>query len=73
MDGLKLAFEAVSAFGTVGLSTGITPQLSVPSRLLLVATMLVGKVGPMTLVAALAGRAARAVSVRYPEERLGLG
>ena len=73
MDALKLAFEAVSAFGTVGLSTGITPQLSAPSRLLLVATMLVGKVGPMTLVTALAGRAARAVSVRYPEERLGLG
>lgn len=73
-DLMKVAFEVVSAFGTVGLSTGITPELSVPSRLLIVATMLVGKVGPVTAAIALARRmAAGGVAVRYPEERVSLG
>lgn len=73
-DLLKILFEVVSAFGTVGLSTGITAELSVPSRLLLVATMLVGKVGPVTFAIALARRmAAGGAAVRYPEERISLG
>ena len=71
---LAIVFEVVSAFGTVGLSTGITPQLSIPSRLLLTATMLVGKVGPVTFAVSLARRmAAGAAHVRYPEERISLG
>lgn len=54
---LDLAFEAVSAFGTVGLSTGITPELSDGAHLLLVLTMFAGRLGPLTLVLALASRA----------------
>lgn len=74
-DPLAILFEVVSAFGTVGLSTGITPQLSTPSRLLIVATMLVGKVGPVTFAMALAqrSRAAAGAHLRYPEERVSLG
>ena len=72
-DPVATLFEVVSAFGTVGLSTGITAQLSVASRWLLVATMLVGKVGPVTLVMALAQRRERSVHWRFPEERIGLG
>ncbi len=69
---LGLVFEAVSAFATVGLSTGITGSLSVPGRLVLILTMLVGRIGPLTLALALAGRG-RAAAVARPEERLLIG
>lgn len=50
-------FEAVSAFGTVGLSTGITPDLDEAGRLMITAGMFAGRLGPLTLVLALAARA----------------
>lgn len=56
-----LAFESVSAFGTVGLSTGVTPQLSTGGKLLIIALMFVGRVGPLTLAVVLA----RKVRARY--------
>lgn len=46
---INLLFEATSAFGTVGLSTGITPDLSVPSKAVLILTMYIGRLGPMTV------------------------
>jgi Trk-type K+ transport system membrane component len=61
------AFESVSAFGTVGLSTGITPGLPEPSLLVLAFTMLVGRVGPVTLGMALVLRQ-REARFRHPEE-----
>ncbi|NLG68330.1 MAG: TrkH family potassium uptake protein, partial [Firmicutes bacterium] len=74
LDATAILFEVVSAFGTVGLSLGITAELSDLSLLLLAITMVVGKVGPVTFAVALARRAAaRAAHVRYPEERIGLG
>ncbi len=60
-------FESVSAFGTVGLSTGITPQLPAIDQLVLMGLMLVGRVGPITLGAALVLRAQRS-KYRFPEE-----
>jgi potassium uptake TrkH family protein len=60
-------FEATSAFGTVGLSTGITAALPAVAQLTLAATMLVGRVGPATLGAALVLRS-RPTPFRYPEE-----
>ena len=62
-----VAFEAVSAFGTVGLSTGITPELTAPGHLLTAFTMLIGRVGPVTLGTAMVLRF-RAVRIRHPEE-----
>ncbi len=53
---LDLAFEAVSALSTVGLSTGITPSLGVPAKLLLSALMLAGRVGLLGCVLALSPR-----------------
>ncbi|RJO68786.1 MAG: ATPase [Myxococcales bacterium] len=44
-----LLFEQLSAFGTVGLSTGVTPQLSAAGRLWIILTMFVGRLGPLTL------------------------
>jgi len=54
---LREAFDVVSAFGTVGLSTGITPSLQPGSWLVLVVVMYIGRVGPLTLSVALLGRA----------------
>ena len=71
-DPFAVTFEAVSAFATVGLSTGITPALTAPGKLLIIALMFVGRIGPLTLVLALANQAA-ARSYRLPEERVGIG
>lgn len=65
-------FEVTSAFGTVGLSTGITAQLSTPSQYVIIMTMFIGRVGPLTLLIAMAGRAA-SPRYEYPEERIALG
>ena len=65
-------FEAASAFGTVGLSTGITGAVGPTGHLILVLIMLAGRVGPVTFVTALALRE-RARAYRYPEERPIIG
>lgn len=65
-------YEVSSALGTVGVSTGITASLLPASQLVLVATMFLGRVGALTLVAALAGTSNKA-SYEYPEERIMLG
>lgn len=61
-------FEAISAFGTVGLSTGITPTLPVPARFVLAVLMFAGRLGPMTFATALALRDRRRL-IRMPEAR----
>ncbi|WP_369069150.1 TrkH family potassium uptake protein [Kineococcus terrestris] len=65
-------FEAVSAFATVGLSTGITADLPEPAHLVLVALMFLGRVGPLSLASALALRE-RGRRHRLPEERTIVG
>ncbi|WP_406316978.1 TrkH family potassium uptake protein [Streptosporangium sp. NBC_01639] len=64
----RVLFEVVSAFGTVGLSTGITPDVGTAGRLTLTALMFVGRLGPVTLGAALALHV-QTRRFRYPEER----
>jgi trk system potassium uptake protein len=65
-------FEAISAFGTVGLSTGITADLNDLGRAVLVALMFLGRTGPYTLAVALALRERRRL-YRFPEERPLIG
>lgn len=65
-------FEAVSAFGTVGLSTGITAELGTAGELVVVLLMFVGRLGPVTLVSALALRE-RTRRYQLPEERPMMG
>lgn len=69
---LAVLFETVSAFGTVGLSTGLTPELSVPGRILIALTMFLGRVGPLTVAFAAAQARSRS-SLRYPEEKIMVG
>jgi trk system potassium uptake protein TrkH len=61
-------FEAISAFATVGLSTGITPELDLAGQAVLMPLMLIGRVGPVTLFVALVLRE-RERLYAYPEER----
>ncbi len=70
---LPLLFETTSAFGTVGLSTGVTPDLSAPGRVLIILTMFAGRVGPLTLAFALARRSRPLPPVQYLEERVAVG
>jgi trk system potassium uptake protein TrkH len=67
-----LLFEVVSAFGTVGLSTGVTPTLSPVGKLVIILTMFVGRIGPLTLAVALAERPI-AGRFRYPDDHVIIG
>jgi trk system potassium uptake protein TrkH len=67
-----LLFEAVSAFGTVGLSTGITPTLSAAGKWVIMLLMFVGRVGPLTL-ALVIGRKDIRQAIRLPEEEVIVG
>ncbi len=68
---LPLMFETVSAFGTNGMSAGASPQLSLAGTIIFMFTMLVGRVGPLTLVMLLAPR--DDTTYRYPEEPVRIG
>ncbi|HET9344198.1 MAG TPA: potassium transporter TrkG [Candidatus Limnocylindrales bacterium] len=69
---VNTTFEAISAFATVGLTTGVTPELPDSARLLVTAAMFVGRLGPLTLVLALAAQR-RTVSHRPAAESLRIG
>ena len=72
MDLDRVLFEAVSAFGTVGLSTGITAALPAPAQYVLILLMFTGRLGPITVASALALRQRRKL-FRYPQERPVVG
>lgn len=71
-DFLALLFETTSAFGTVGLSMGVTTHLSSVGRLLITLTMFAGRVGPLTIAFAVAQRQQKA-AIKYPQEKIMVG
>jgi trk system potassium uptake protein TrkH len=71
-DFIQILFEVVSAFATVGLSTGITAKISAAAKLVLIATMYIGRVSVLLLMAAILGDP-RPSAVHYPEENLLVG
>ena len=73
LDTLKVIFEAVSGFCTVGLSLGITSQLSVTGRILLILAMFVGRIGAITILIYLMNRKPVANNIKYPEGRILIG
>jgi Trk-type K+ transport system membrane component len=75
LEGSPLAttmFEVTSALGIVGLSTGLTPELDTPGRFVLIALMMIGRLGPLTVGTALVLRERQRL-YRFPEERPFLG
>lgn len=69
---LEAAFEVISALGTVGLSTGITPQLSDIGRTVIILAMFIGRLGPISVFVALS-RADRSSNLEYPQEEPLIG
>lgn len=68
----RLAFEVISAFSTTGLSTGLTPLLTPAGKVIVIATMFAGRVGPLTIALALSVERTRALH-RLPTETLPVG
>jgi trk system potassium uptake protein TrkH len=69
---IRVLFETVSAFATVGLSTGITASVTVFAKLVLISTMYIGRVGVLLLMSAIVGDPTL-TRARYPEENLLVG
>jgi trk system potassium uptake protein TrkH len=71
-DFIRLFFEVMSGFGTVGLTTGITPQLKDISRLILIVTMFIGRVGILTVAVALS-KTHKTRTSKFIEDRIMIG
>ncbi len=69
---LSALFEVVSAFGTVGLSMGITDHLTTEAKLILCIVMYVGRLGPLTLIMALTSKK-KNLNIKFPEEQIMIG
>jgi trk system potassium uptake protein len=69
---IQLLFEVVSAFATVGLSTGITGSVSATAKLILIVVMYIGRVGVLLFMSAMLGDP-RPTNIHYPEENLLVG
>lgn len=67
-----IVFECVSAFGTVGLTRGLTPELAEPSKAVIILTMFAGRIGILTFILSLSGPP-RPLNYRLPETRVPLG
>ncbi|MDQ3072584.1 MAG: ATPase, partial [Bacteroidota bacterium] len=68
-DLAAVAFECFSAYSTVGLSVGITPALSIPSKIVITCTMFLGRVGTLTLLIALVNKITTK-HYKYPRENI---
>lgn len=69
----QILYEVVSAFGTVGLTLGITTELSVIGKIIISISMYFGRVGPLTIVLALAKKHSNRGNIKYPEEKILVG
>ena len=69
---LVYLFEATSAFGTVGLSMGLTPELSTAGRIIIMLTMFLGRLGPLTLGFAISRKRIKE-SYHYPKAKIMIG
>ena len=69
---VHILFELVSAFGTVGLSAGITADLTVLGKVIIIITMFIGRIGPLTLALAI-GQRRESIAYEYPDEAVMIG
>lgn len=70
---LPIFFEVMSAFGTVGLTLGLTPYLTVGGKLAIILLMFIGRVGPLTMVLAIGQESDDCGKVDYPDGRIMIG
>jgi trk system potassium uptake protein TrkH len=71
---MEILFEIISAFGTVGLTLGLTPQLTFIGKLTIIVAMFIGRLGPITMAVALMMRQGKdKENIQYPEERVLVG
>lgn len=69
---VDIMFESFSAFSNLGLSTGITPDLSVPGKICIIVSMIAGRIGLLTLLLAFKYKQEK-IEYHYPEERVMIG
>ena len=72
-DFIDLLYEATSAFGTAGISTGVTQRLGVIGKIVIIISMYIGRVGPLTIIFALTKRKKKKINYKYPEGKLLIG
>jgi len=73
---ITVLFEAVSAFSNVGISTGFTPYLTISGKIFIILSMIIGRIGSLTLLLALrklSSKGSSEAAFTYPEERIMLG
>ena len=68
----EIIYEVTSAFGTVGLTLGLTQKLTTIGKIVIIITMYLGRVGPLTVVLALTNKKNK-IGIKYPEERILVG
>ncbi len=71
-DLVKVLFEVASALGTVGLTLGLTPELNTLAKVLIILTMFLGRVGPLTLGFALAYKQ-KQPEIHFPTGKIMIG
>lgn len=72
-DFIDLLYEATSAFGTAGITTGVTQRLDVIGKIVIIISMYIGRVGPLTIIFALTKKKKKKISYKYPEGKLLIG
>lgn len=70
---LDIVYETVSAIGTVGVTTGVTPLLSSAGKIVIIICMYIGRIGPITLAIALSGKGKIKNNIHYPEGNIIVG
>lgn len=70
---IDLLFEAVSAYGTVGLSRNLTPSLSIAGKIVIMTTMFIGRLGALTLAFAITAPSEKNARIEYPSESVMIG
>ena len=70
---MDLFYEAASSLGTVGLSVGITPYLSILGKIFICIGMFIGRLGPVTVAVAIASKKGSGNLLHYPEEKIFVG
>ncbi len=72
-DLIDVMYETVSAAATVGLSRGLTGELNLPGKLIIIVTMYLGRIGPISLAVAFSTKKAKANRIKNPSEQISVG